>query len=251
MQAHRQPGRRVLAKNSMLNLLGQILPMLVGVLTIPHIIRGLGANGYGILSIAFLVLGYFSIFDLGLSRATVKFVAENLSPDRVHKIPELVWTSLLLLIAMGCIGSALAAALVPFAVTHWLKMSSSFVGEARTALLILCASMPIMLANNCLRGVLEASQRFDLVNYVKVPASVLFYLLAALVIPLGAHVPGIIALMVLVRIISTGVYLGFCFRVFPGLREHVCFSRNALRPLATFAGWFMITNVASPVGAYV
>src|SRR2546423_14721925 len=172
-------GRRLIAKNSLLNLLGQILPMCVGVLTIPQIIRGLGTNGYGILSIAFLVLGYFSIFDLGLSRATVKFVAENLSPDRVHKVPELVWTSLILLIGIGCIGSTLAAALVPYAVTHWFKMSASFIGEARTALLILCASMPIMLANNCLRGVLEATQRFDLVNYVKVPSSVLFYLVGA------------------------------------------------------------------------
>ena len=225
--------------------------MCVGVLTIPQIIRGLGTNGYGILSIAFLVLGYFTIFDLGLSRATVKFVAENMSLDKIHKVPELVWTSLFLLTAMGCIGAGIAAALVPYAVTHWLKMAPSFFNEARTALFILCGSMPVILANNCLRGVLEAAQRFDLVNLVKVPASILFYLLAALVIPLGVHVPGIIALMVLVRIISTGVYLGFCFRVFPGLREHVCFSRNALRPLATFGGWVMITNAAGPVGAYV
>src|SRR2546423_2946562 len=251
MEAHRQPGRRVLAKNSMLNLLGQVLPMLVGVLTIPHIIRGLGANGYGILSIAFLVLGYFSIFDLGLSRATVKFVAENLSPNRVHKIPELVWTSLLLLIAMGCIGSALAAALVPFAVTHWLKMSSSFVGEARTALLILCASMPIMLANNCLRGVLEAAQRFDLVNYVKVPSSVLFYLVAAAVIPFGVHVPGIIALMILVRLASTCAYLMLCFRIIPGLSTRFTFSRAAMRPLATFGGWVMISNITGPIFGYL
>jgi len=251
MSTYKQPGRRLIAKNSMLNLLGQILPMCVGVVTIPPIIRGLGANGYGILSIAFMVLGYFTIFDLGLSRATVKFVAENMSPDRIDRVPQLVWTSLFLLTAMGCIGAAIAAALVPFAVTHWLKMSPSFIGEARTALFILCASMPVMLANNCLRGVLEAAQRFDLVNLVKVPTSVLFYLLAVLVIPFGVHVPGIIALMVLVRFISTCTYLAFCLRIFPGLRTHISFSRNALRPLATFGGWVMITNVAGPVGGYI
>jgi O-antigen/teichoic acid export membrane protein len=77
---HSKPGRGLLAKNSVLNLLGQVLPMLVGVVTVPRIVRGLGTDGYGILSIAFMVLGYFSIFDLGLSRATVKFVAEHLNP---------------------------------------------------------------------------------------------------------------------------------------------------------------------------
>src|ERR1700704_300382 len=134
----------LIARNSIFNLLGQILPMLVGVLTIPYIIRGLGTDGYGILSIAWMVLGYFSIFDLGLSRATVKFVAEHLSPDKIHKVPELVWTSLGLLILLGCAGGLLVAAFVPLAVTHYFKMPASFVGEARTALFILAASMPVI-----------------------------------------------------------------------------------------------------------
>jgi O-antigen/teichoic acid export membrane protein len=247
----RPQGRRLIAKNTLLNLLGQVLPMGVGIVTIPMIVHGLGPDGYGLLSIAFLVLGYFTIFDLGLSRATIKFVAENMSPEKIHKVPELVWTSLFLLTAMGGLGAAIAAAFVPYAVTHWLKMAPSFFSEARTALLILCASMPIMLANNCLRGVLEAAQRFDLVNLVKVPASILFYLLAALVIPLGVHVPGIVALMVLVRFFSTLIYLSFCFRAFPELRTNISFSRSALRPLAAFGGWVMITNAAGQIGGYV
>src|ERR1039458_9539689 len=115
MTFHGQVGKTLVAKNSLLNLLGQILPMLVGVVTIPYIVRGLGVNGYGILSIGFMVLGYFSMFDLGLSRATVKFVAQNMSPDKVHKVPELVWTSLCLLVGSGCVGGILGAAFVPLA----------------------------------------------------------------------------------------------------------------------------------------
>ena len=239
--------RRVIAKNSIFNLLGQVLPMLVGVLTIPLIVRGLGTNGYGILSIAYMVLGYFGIFDLGLSRATVKFVAENLSPDKVHKVPQLVWTSLALLVGLGFVGGALASAFVPVAVTHWFKMPASFVGEARTSLFILCASMPIMLGNNALRGVLEAAQRFDLVNYVKVPSSVAFYLVAALVIPFGVHVTGIITLMVLVRLISSVAYLLLCFQVFPDLRSGFSWSRDSIRPLASFGGWVTISNITNPI----
>ena len=151
--------------------------MFVGIFTIPYIVRGLGTNGYGILSIAYLMLGYFSIFDLGLSRATVKFVAEHLSPEKVHKVPEIVWTSLTLLVLLGCAGGMVVAAFVPVLVTRFFKMPLSFVGEARTSLFILAASMPVMLGNDALRGVLEATQRFDLVNYVKVPSSVCFYLL--------------------------------------------------------------------------
>jgi O-antigen/teichoic acid export membrane protein len=251
MTFHGQAGKSLLAKNSILNLLGQVLPMLVGVLTIPYIVKGLGTDGYGILSIAYVVLGYFSVFDLGLSRATVKFVAEHLSPDKIHKIPELVWTSLSLLVAMGCAGGLLVAAFVPIAVTHFFKMPASFVGEARVSLFILAASMPIMLGNDALRGVLEAAQRFDLVNYVKVPGSICFYLLAALAIPLGIGVQGIVLLLVLVRLTTAAAYLGLSFRVFPELKHNIHFSRAAMRPLAVFGGWIMVTNITAPIFGYL
>src|SRR5260370_24889136 len=123
MDDHKQRGRRLIAKNSIFNLIGQVLPMLAGLLTIPYIIRGLGTAEYGILSIAFMLLGYFSIFDLGLSRATVKFVAENLSPEKIHRVPELVWTSLSLLVALGCLGGTLAPFFVPVSVPHFFKMT--------------------------------------------------------------------------------------------------------------------------------
>jgi O-antigen/teichoic acid export membrane protein len=240
-------GRGLLAKNSVLNLLGQVLPMLVGIVTIPRIVRGLGADGYGILSIAFMVLGYFSIFDLGLSRATVKFVAEHLNPDQIHKVPGLVWTSLGLLVGLGCAGGALAAAFVPLAVTHYLKMPPSFVGEARLSLFILCASMPVMLSNDALRGVLEATQRFDLVNCVKIPGSVCFYLFAAIAAAAGMRVSGVVLLLVLIRLSTSFAYLALCFRVLPNLRKSFGFSRESLAPLATFGGWIMVSNVAGPM----
>jgi len=247
MAVHEHKGRGLLAKNSILNLLGQVLPMLVGVVTIPRIVKGLGTDGYGILSIAFMVLGYFSIFDLGLSRATVKFVAEHLSPEQIHKVPGLVWTSLGLLVTLGCAGGALAAAFVPVTVTHYLKMPASFVGEAKLSLFILCASMPVMLSNDALRGVLEATQRFDLVNCVKIPGSVCFYLSAAVAASYGVRVSGVVLLLVLVRFSTSLAYLTLCFRAVPNLRKSFGFSREAIAPLATFGGWIMVSNVAGPI----
>jgi O-antigen/teichoic acid export membrane protein/glycosyltransferase involved in cell wall biosynthesis len=251
MDDHKQRGRQLIAKNSILNLAGQVLPMLTGVLTIPYIVRGLGTDGYGILSIAMMLLGYFNIFDLGLSRATVKFVAENLDSEETHKVPELIWTSLSLLVILGCIGGAIAAFFVPISVTHVFKMPPALAGQARVALFVLCASMPVMLGNNALRGVLEATQRFDLVNLVRVPSSVLFYLVAALAIPFGVHVAGIVSLLVAIRLVSTVAYLILCFRVIPGLGDHLRLSRGSLRPLAVFGGWIMVSNVAGPIFAYL
>jgi len=245
------PRRGLIARNSMLNLLGQILPLLAGVATVPYIVKGLGTNGYGILSIAWMLLGYFGIFDLGLSRATTKFVAQHLDPDQAHSLPGLIWTALSLQLLMGLVGGLVCAALVPLSIDHFFKMPPAWAGEARTSLFILCASVPVLLVNNALKGVLEAAQRFDLSNYVKVPASISFYLAAAVAIPFGLRVSGIVLLLVFCRLAAAVAYFVLCLRVFPDLKRGLSISRQSIRPLAAYGGWVTVSNTAGPLFAYV
>ncbi len=46
------PRGRVLARNAVINLFGQGLPLAIGVVTAPAVIRGLGADRYGVLAMA-------------------------------------------------------------------------------------------------------------------------------------------------------------------------------------------------------
>src|SRR5690348_387114 len=69
----------LLARNTGWNLFGQFAPMVVAVFVIPRIIRALGTDRFGALSIAWMVVGYFSLFDLGLGRALTNLVAQKLA----------------------------------------------------------------------------------------------------------------------------------------------------------------------------
>lgn len=249
-QSQKQSGI-LLTRNSIFNLIGQVLPVLVGIATIPYILRGLGTNGFGILSIAWVLLTYFSMFDLGLSRATVKFTAEYLNPDKIHRLPGLIGTALTLQLLLGLAGALLAAALVPVSVDHFFKMPPMWVGQTRTSLFMLCSVIPILLCGNALRGVLEAAQRFDLINYVKVPASTSFYVLAVLAVAFHASVSGVVLLAVLCRAGSGVAYLILCLRLFPQLRKKLSFSREEVRPLVSFSRWVMVSNTAGPMFAYM
>jgi len=66
-QANLTGGRR-LARNVLWNLLGTGAPLLVAIVVIPVLIEGLGIERFGVLTIAWMVVGYFSLFDLGLGR---------------------------------------------------------------------------------------------------------------------------------------------------------------------------------------
>src|SRR5689334_15506862 len=69
---------RLLAGNAVWNLLAICSPLLVALVCLPVLKRGLGTDRLGIISLAWIIIGYFGLFDLGLSRALTKLVAEKL-----------------------------------------------------------------------------------------------------------------------------------------------------------------------------
>ena len=93
----------ILVKNTLFNFLGMLLPLLVGVIAIPLTVKGLGTEGFGILSITWIILGYLTLLDFGLSRATTKFAAENLNKNNLNSIPPIFWMSILMGFCFGCL----------------------------------------------------------------------------------------------------------------------------------------------------
>jgi len=76
-----------LAQSSLWNLLGQGVPIAAALVAIPLLVKGLGTERFGILTLAWVVIGYFSLFDLGMGRALTKVVAEELAAGRVAGLP--------------------------------------------------------------------------------------------------------------------------------------------------------------------
>ena len=92
---------RLLARNAVWNIVGQLAPMLVAVFAIPRLIHGLGPARFGVLTIAWMVVGYFGFFDLGLGRALTKLVADKLGSQKEHELPQLVWSSIAAICLLG------------------------------------------------------------------------------------------------------------------------------------------------------
>src|SRR5260221_6207177 len=97
---------RLLARNTVWNLVGSGTPMVVAVFCIPILIKGLGTDRFGVLTLAWALIGYASLFDLGLGRGLTQLVARKLGAGEEREIPSLAWTSLLLMLALGIAGTA-------------------------------------------------------------------------------------------------------------------------------------------------
>lgn len=237
---------KLLTKNWALNLAGQVVPLIVAVAAMPFVIHELGSERFGILSIAWVLLSYSTLLDLGLGRATTKFVAEHLGRDESEKLPSVLWTSVWAQLALGLAGALLFAAVTSPLVEH-LRMSPALRAETKVSFFILAGSLPIVLVGNAFRAVLEANQRFDLVNYVRVPVNSSIFLLPALALPLGIGLPGIVLLLVLARLAATIAYLSLCLWYFPVLRSSYSADATIIRTLLAYGGWVTVSNLASPL----
>ena len=57
---------RLLARNTALNLVGQVGPAVVGLAAVPVLLRGLGAERFGVVLLTWTLIGYFGLFDFGI-----------------------------------------------------------------------------------------------------------------------------------------------------------------------------------------
>jgi O-antigen/teichoic acid export membrane protein len=240
----------LLTRNTLLNFFGQIVPLFVGVITIPFIVRGLGTERFGLLSLAWVILGYFTLFDFGLGRATTKFVAEAIGRKKRDEIPRLLWTAVTIQAILGIAGTFALIGITPLFVKSILNIPPYLIDEARNTFYLLAFSIPVILISGSFRGLLEAEQRFDLVNLVKVPSSILIFLLPLLGVLLGLNLTGIIALIICARLGALAAFVMINLRSDSSLRKYSG-TFDLFPTLFGYGGWITVSSVAGPILVYL
>ncbi|WP_299873363.1 flippase [uncultured Cocleimonas sp.] len=244
-------GGRKLARNVIWNLLGAVIPILVAIIAIPILIKGLGSARFGVLTLAWVVVGYFSLFDLGLGRALTKLVAEKLGKGQNDDIPSLIWTAMSMMLVLGVIGAIVVSAISSWLVSDALNIPLKLQPETIISLYMLAASIPIVISTTGLRGVLEAHQRFGLVNAVRIPLGISTFLGPMAVLPFSDSLIPVVAVLVIIRLIFFCVYLTLCLNVEPKLRKMVKVRRDMIMALISFGGWMTISYIVGPILVYM
>jgi O-antigen/teichoic acid export membrane protein len=233
-------------RNSIYNAAGQGLPLLAALVAIPILTRSLGVPRFGVLTIAWMLIGYFSLFDFGLGRAITALVAERDAGDRRHEIPAMVWTSLALMAGFGIVATSLL-----LLTSHWLAFSLLNVPpelrtETAAAFKVIAYCMPIVVTTTGLVGTLSAYSRFDVINLIRVPLGLLSYLAPLLVLPYTHSLVFVTVTLVVSRVIAFIAYFVACNRAVPLLAD-IRFRPEAVRPLLAFGGWMTVSNLISPI----
>lgn len=249
--SHSLTSGKLLARNTVWNLVGQGVPLIAAVFSIPLLIKGLGIERFGVLTLAWMVIGYFSLFDFGIGRALTKLVAEKLGSGHTEDIPAIAWTALLLMLLLGVIGAIVVASISPWLVHSTLKIPVVLQQETLNTFYLLALSIPVVISTAGLRGVLEAYQRFGLVNVIRVPMGLFMFLGPLMVLPFSKSLFWVVAALVAGRLVAWFVHLVFCLRVVPGLKGGMTVRSTLLGPLVRLGGWMTVSNLIGPLMVYL
>jgi O-antigen/teichoic acid export membrane protein len=237
-------GSRALARNATLNLAAQLAPAPAALVALPILARAYPPETLGLLTMAWAVLGYFSLLDLGLGRALTQAVAARLSVDQCAGNPVLVRRTSFFLLGVGGIGSLMLWAGADAIASTALRISPALVPETRMAIRVLAVGLPFVTLASAFRGVLEAHLRFDLVNAVRFPASALMYLGPVAVLPFSVSIVSAVSILVTLRMAACIAYGVFTLRVEPALFSPGDQGRGLTTLLGTGA-WLTLSNLAA------
>jgi O-antigen/teichoic acid export membrane protein len=240
----------LLARNVVWNLFGVGSPLLVALWAIPYLIDKMGTERFGLLSIIWMGVGYFSLFDFGIGRALTKLVSERLGNGRVEELPSLISTGLKLMFGLGTFAAIVVAAIAPWLVRHVLNIPDGLVDEAMWSFWLLAVTLPFVVSTAGQVGILQAHQRFAHISTVRIPLGIITFLGPILALQISPSLVATVIILAIARILAWLVYRRLCGPYLGGGSPLVTFDRTQARALLEFGGWITVSNVVGPLMVY-
>ena len=136
-----------------------------------------------------------------------------------------------------------------FWVKHWLHIDTALQDEVLCCLYVLALSVPFVIMNAAMWGVIAAYQKFRIANMIGIPLQAFYYIGPLLVLRVWDSLVGVMLMLVLCRLASAVIFWCLCRRIMPSLRG----ARPALRelgPLLRLGTWMSVSNIAFPMLMY-
>lgn len=235
-------------RNTILNLIGTGAPFVLGALTIPYLIKQSGVEIFGVLTLVWVLIGYFSLFDFGLGRALTQDIARKLAEGKVNEVPKVINLGMLLVLSAGLVGGVVLAGASAIWGVQWLGVSLSLQTDVYISLLIASLGIPFTTATSGLRGILEAYQEFGKVNVLRVVLGLANFGMPALTVMFfGPELKWMVCSLVFSRVL---IFIAHIIYVREKTQFYWVSPKNNTKDvseLISFGSWMTLSNIISPL----
>lgn len=241
----------MIIRSAVVNLLGHVAPLAAALVFVPALTSRLDAERFGFLTLAWVLIGYFSLFDLGFARSLSRLIAEGRRSGEEGALRELSSTAMTVTLVLGALAGMVLFLLSDIVCRSVLRMPEALQAEARTALQVLAGTVPLVTVTAVLRGLLEAGHRFGWVNALRIPMGVLLFAAPLAATAWGSSLIGLAVSLAVVRAVAFVAHWLACLRFYPALTAVGTPQAAAVRRLLGFGAWLTVSNVVGPLLLYV
>lgn len=233
-----------IGRSTFINLAGLLIPTFVSLITVPLYLRWIGEVRFGVLLLAFSLLGYLGAFDLGLGRAVAQRIANQETSDERNRT---FWSAFYLSAGMGVLGG-----IILYFIGHWLfaeifRMPASLRGEAQKAIFWLAAMVPMIAIISVLAGTLEARQAFLSLNVSQAVGVVSLQSFPLLSVTFGYRsISSLLVAALVGRLVGVLIMFLFTARKVPFIGWPTL-HHTEIGPLLRFGGWVSVSGAVLPL----
>lgn len=232
-----------IAKNSFFNIAGYVIPGILSIPILGYMARELGIEEFGLFTIILALVGYASIFDVGITRSVIREIA--IFKNNEEEVLKIISTSALLVLILGVAAGVLVIVFSDI-ISELLKVSPYAVENFKYSLILLSLSIPLFLLTQIWCSLLEGREEFLKLNIFKTISSTLVVLLPAIGLMLDSSLLSAVIGLLISRVISIILVLWFCKEYIVKLKFH----KETFKRLINFGGWIAVSNIISPIMSY-
>lgn len=244
--------QRSMATNLAFSLFGFASPLLFGIICVPLLIGVIGNGRFGFLSMVWVLIGYFSIFDLGIGRSLTQLVSEQLGSGETDQLRSTTRSGIKWMALIATVGG-----LTIILCRHWLvvvfgDLPEGLAMEATGAVIMIGVAIPAVVLSSGYRGILEAFGDFRDISLIRAVSGIWTFAAPLAVAGVDRSLGTLTLSLVIGRYLTLAAYAVLAekqLRCYPAALGSG--SGKSVRQLLTQGGWMTTSNIVGPVMVYL
>jgi O-antigen/teichoic acid export membrane protein len=235
------------------NLAGLSGPLIVAALTIPSLIKMIGMERFGLLALAWGLIGFSGAFDLGIGRATTQVISRLRGSNQLEQVAAVVKTATTLSFRTGYVGAILLSIAVWAGAHTSIKYADVLDTEVMIAAYLLAITIPIQSVSVMFRGVNEAFENYREINLLRIGLGIANFFGPFCVAMFTTHLAVLVSTLLFSRLIAFFLFRKFAMdclicQLPPPARGAIVHTSPAIaKQLLSFGGWHTVSCVINPL----
>ncbi len=225
------------------------LPLVMALLAVPLLIANIGTERFGLLGLAWGLVGYASVLDFGMSRALTQKLAINRNQPEELQARAIVRSAVSLTFVISAVFMAGMIWLSAAGVENLFSVQQVTASELAISTLILALTLPIQAVSMAYRGINEAYLNFRGISLVRIFLGVANFGAPCALSFFTNRVDHLVLTLFIARVCALAAFAFLSRRCLPPTpaTDNAAPSGAHIRSLLQFGGWVAVSSVLVPV----